>query len=183
MADIQTINIGNLVNDGTGDDLRTAFEKVNSNFTNLDAELTITASNIGSVGADVFKQKSGSDLQFRKLNSGRHIAIDEGQDTLSIRSTAPDAFVRIDTNSGIVQASSYENITLQGGVDIDVNAVGGVITVDNVIPVTKILTTYDFGPFNGDYTDTMQLVLQASNIDFGTLTYESDLLVDAGSLV
>ena len=37
MADIQTINIGNLVNDGTGDDLRTAFEKVNSNFTNLDA--------------------------------------------------------------------------------------------------------------------------------------------------
>lgn len=182
MADIQTINIGNLVNDGTGDDLRTAFEKVNSNFTNLDAELTITASNTGSVGVEVFKQKTGSNLEFRSLNSGRHIALTEGQDTITIASTAPDAFSRIDTNSGAVLASGYPNFTLQGGVDIDVNAVGNVITVNNVIPVTKILTTYDFGPISGNYTDTMQLVLQASNIDFGTLTYDSDLIVDAGSL-
>jgi hypothetical protein len=182
MANIQTINIGNLVNDGTGDDLRTAFEKVNSNFTDLNAELTITGLNVGSVGGAVFKQKAGSTLEFRNINSGRNIAVTEGEDTLIISSTAPDAFVRIDTNSGIVQASAYANITLQGGDDIDINAVGGVITVDNVIPVTKILTTYDFGPISGDYTDTMQLVLQASNIDFGTLTYESDLVVDAGSL-
>ena len=33
---IQTINIGQNVNDGTGDDLRTAFDKVNDNFTYLD---------------------------------------------------------------------------------------------------------------------------------------------------
>jgi hypothetical protein len=32
---IQTINIGNVVNDGLGDDLRTAFEKVNANFADL----------------------------------------------------------------------------------------------------------------------------------------------------
>jgi len=29
---IQTINIGQNANDGTGDDLRTAFDKVNDNF-------------------------------------------------------------------------------------------------------------------------------------------------------
>jgi len=183
MAEIQTINIGNLVNDGTGDDLRTAFEKVNLNFSNLDAELTITASNTGSVGAEVFKQKVGADLEFRNLNSGRNISLTQGEDTIIVASTAPDAFIRIDTNSGSVQASAYQQITLQGGTDIDVNAVGGVITVNNVIPVTKILTTFDFGVLNGDYTDTIQLVLQASNIDFGTLTYESDLVVDAGSLL
>ncbi len=32
---IQTINLGNVVNDGLGDDLRTAFQKVNANFTEL----------------------------------------------------------------------------------------------------------------------------------------------------
>ena len=31
---IQTINVGNLANDGTGDDLREAFIKVNQNFVN-----------------------------------------------------------------------------------------------------------------------------------------------------
>ena len=29
---LQTINVGNFANDGTGDDLRTAFIKVNQNF-------------------------------------------------------------------------------------------------------------------------------------------------------
>ena len=32
---IQTINLGNYANDGTGDDLRTAFEKINANFNEL----------------------------------------------------------------------------------------------------------------------------------------------------
>lgn len=32
---IQTINLGNYANDGTGDDLRTAFEKVNANLVEL----------------------------------------------------------------------------------------------------------------------------------------------------
>jgi hypothetical protein len=54
---IQTINIGNVVNDGLGDDLRTAFQKVNANFTDLSAQLTITATNVGAVGVGVFKEK------------------------------------------------------------------------------------------------------------------------------
>ena len=33
---IQTINIGTIANDGTGDDLREAFVKVNNNFAELD---------------------------------------------------------------------------------------------------------------------------------------------------
>ena len=39
---VQNINIGNQVNDGLGDDLRTAFEKVNANFISLGAELTFS---------------------------------------------------------------------------------------------------------------------------------------------
>ena len=33
---IQTINIGNIANDGTGDDIRVAFGKVSDNFEELD---------------------------------------------------------------------------------------------------------------------------------------------------
>ena len=51
---ISLINIGNIVNDGLGDDLRTAFQKVNTNFSTLETELTITATNQGANGVNDF---------------------------------------------------------------------------------------------------------------------------------
>jgi hypothetical protein len=42
---IQKVNIGSVVNDGTGDDLRTAFVKVNNNFDQLADTLTLVNSN------------------------------------------------------------------------------------------------------------------------------------------
>jgi hypothetical protein len=44
---IQTINLGTYANDGTGDDLRTAFEKVKANFIELYS--TVFGANVGSV--------------------------------------------------------------------------------------------------------------------------------------
>ena len=52
---IQTINIGTVANDGTGDDLREAFVKVNANFAELAArnpEAT-TGVNLGASGEGV----------------------------------------------------------------------------------------------------------------------------------
>lgn len=47
---IQTINIGGYANDGTGDDLRTAFQKVNSNFTALQNDVNVVnGENLGTV--------------------------------------------------------------------------------------------------------------------------------------
>ena len=66
---IQSINLGSYANDGTGDDLRTAFDKVNNNFAVLNAEAAIsTAVNLGS-GTGVFKDKSGVNLEFKTLTS------------------------------------------------------------------------------------------------------------------
>ena len=84
---IQTINIGNIVNDGLGDDLRTAFQKVNANFADLSTELTVSAQNLGSAGIGIFKQKTGSVLEFKRLQSGSGIALDEFEDSVAIRST------------------------------------------------------------------------------------------------
>ena len=180
---IQTINLGNQVNDGLGDDLRTAFQKVNANFSSLASELTITASNVGETGTGIFKQKTDANLEFKKLVSGTKMFIEDAPDSIIINSTAADAFTRIDTNSGSMFASTHQQITLQGGEDIDVTVLGSVITVNNVIPVTKILETYDFGPINGNFETTTQLAIAASNIDFGTVTLPGRLDLDCGTIV
>ena len=190
MATIQTINVGNLVNDGLGDDLRTAFLKVNTNFSNLNTGLTITASNSG-LGAGVFKQKTSNDLEFKSLVSGTKILIEESADVLTINTTQEDAFIRFDTDSGSMLASNHEQITLQGiaapgsetGVkDIEVTTSGSAVNFKTVIPVTEYLQTYDFGSINGVYANAIQLAMQTANIDFGTLTFTSDIDLDCGDL-
>ena len=190
MADLQTINVGNLVNDGLGDDLRTAFLKVNANFAELNAGLTITASNTG-LGAGIFKQKANNNLEFKSLVSGTKILINDSNDVLTINSTQEDAFIRFDTDSGSISASTYEQITLQGvaapgsetGIkDIEVTTSGSAVNFKTIIPVTEYLTTYDFGSINGTYANALQLALQAANIDFGTLTFTSDIDLDCGGL-
>lgn len=190
MADLQTINVGNLVNDGLGDDLRTAFLKVNANFSELNTGLTITASNSG-LGAGVFKQKLNNDLQFKSLVSGTKILIEESADLLTINTTQEDAFIRFDTDSGSMLASTHEQITLQGiaapgsetGLkDIEVTTSGSSVNFKTVIPVTEYLQTYDFGSINGVYQNAIQLAMQTANIDFGTLTFTSDIDLDCGDL-
>lgn len=191
MANIQTINIGNLVNDGLGDDLRTAFQKVNANFADLNAGLTITAQNMAGGDAGIFLDKVNNNLRFRSLVSGTKILIEQSSSSIRINSTQEDAFIRFDTDSGSILASTHEQITLQGlaaplsetGVkDIEVTASGSSVLFKTIIPVTEYLTTYDFGSINGIYANAIQLSLQASNIDFGTITFTSDLELDCGGL-
>jgi hypothetical protein len=181
---IQPILIGNLVNDGLGDDLRTAFQKVNANFSALDTALSITGSNIGSTGYGLFKQRTGATLEFKNLVSGRQIQLDDTPVSIVVNSTAPDAFTRIDTNAGYVVAnpSNAGHITIQGGKDIDVHSLGNVITVNTILPVTQILTTFDFGPIGANFATTEQLSLAFSNIEFGTITQPSLVSLDCGSL-
>ena len=189
---IQSINIGNVVNDGLGDDLRTAFQKVNANFSDLSAQLTITASNVGNAGVGVFKEKVGADLRFKKLVSGTKMLLNENVDTVTVNNTAPDAFIRIDTDAGVMLASTYQQITMAGTAapgsttsrkDIEVNAFGSVLSFKTMIPVTDILESYDFGSISGVYTNAMQVALQSANIDFGTVLLPGRIDIDCGSIL
>jgi hypothetical protein len=190
---IQTINIGNIVNDGLGDDLRTAFQKVNANFSALDAELTVSAENIGTAsdGVGLFKQRTGGTLEFKRLKEGRNIQIDEYDTYLEIKNTASDAFIRFDTDAGTVTAASYPAITLEGypapnsvsgQQDIEVTALGSSVRFKTVIPVTDILTTYDFGFINGTFNNAMQFAFTWSNIEFGDIENPSTVGLDCGSI-
>lgn len=189
---IQTINIGNQVNDGLGDDLRTAFQKVNANFTELESSLTVTASNLGDTGSSVFKQKTGANLEFRKLLSGTKMLLDETESSIIINSTVPDAFTQIATDFGTLNANQFQAITAQGTVasgsesqtkDIEVSVLGSSLRFATVIPVTEILTTFDFGFLSGGIENVAQLALAAANIDFGTIEYPSRLNLDLGGIL
>jgi hypothetical protein len=176
---IQPINIGNQVNDGLGVVVGTAFEKVNSNFSELAVSLTVTASNIGA-GTGVFKGKTGVDLQFKSLVAGTKMFIDELTNTIVINNQQPDGFARIDTDSGVVNASSHLNITLEGGDNINVSAVGSVITVDTNLDLNQIIAGFDFGVLGNNFQFSPQLALAAANVDFGTITNPGTINLDLG---
>jgi hypothetical protein len=198
---IQTINIGNLVNDGLGDDLRTAFEKVNGNFSELNSQLSITGFNVGN-GSKIFKEKAGNLLNFRSIVSGRNIFVEEYPDAIEIRSTAPNAFTEFFTDAGSILStdSNQGKITIEGAnapaaigpwantagsetKDIEVTTNGtSLVKIRNIIPVTDILTTFDFGPITGRATTAIQLLMAASNIDFGTIEFPGSLDLDGGKL-
>ncbi len=189
---IQTINIGNQVNDGLGDDLRTAFQKVNANFSSLDAELSITGKNIPETvnGEGIFKQKNGLNLEFKKLVAGNNkILLSSTTDTVVISNNSPDAFTKVITESGIASAvptgtnvSANTILTMQGGNNLTVTSSNNVITIDTDLPVTNILTNVDFGPLSNDYDSVVQFNLSASNIDFGSITIPSRISINFGTV-
>jgi hypothetical protein len=181
-----------VVNDGLGDDLRTAFQKVNANFSDLSTQLTITATNVNDTGVGVFKEKVGTELRFKKLVSGTKMLVTDTDTSIVLNNTAPDAFTRIDTDAGAMLASTHQEITIAGAAapgsttsikDIEVNAFGSTISIKTIIPVTDILTSYDFGAITGSFNNSMQALFAASNIDFGTITLPGRFDLDCGSIV
>ena len=189
---IQTINIGNVVNDGLGDDLRTAFQKVNSNFSTLAAETTVTGANVGTSGVGIYKDKVGAVLEFKKLVAGTKMQLVDATNGVEINNTAPDAFVRFDTDSGSMLASTHQQITLAGTIssgaitgrkDIEVTTSGSYVYFKNTIPVVDILTIYDFGPITGNFTNAAQMAMAAANIDFGTISQEGRIDLDCGGIL
>lgn len=126
---IQTINIGTNPNDGTGDDLRTAFDKVNDNFAELLAVggETNTASSLG-IGEAIFAQKTNQDLQFKSLrNNDGTIAISSDANTIYLDTTN-----LTDNDFGSVQVDNGDTITATSS-----SAVFGIKGGNTNISVTK----------------------------------------------
>jgi hypothetical protein len=82
-----TINLGSYANDGTGDDLRTAFTKVNSNFNDLYSQLSgLNGQNIGS-GTGIFSADTAGIMNFKTLTStGNTVTISSTSNTVNLES-------------------------------------------------------------------------------------------------
>jgi hypothetical protein len=130
---IQTINIGNYANDGLGDDLRTAFEKVNANFDLLNTTDTTAAANVGT-GTGVFAQKSGTSLQFKSLIGGSNITLSSNGTSVTINGsgnlsseTSPSLGGNLNMNGNNIIGGGNIEATIYG---IDIRTMSATSGVD-----------------------------------------------------
>jgi len=125
---IQTINIGNIANDGTGDDLRAAFVKVNSNFTEIDQRIPAQAdgTNLGS-GEGIFYVKEGNALQFKSLVEGTNISLTSTANEITINSAAINS-IQFDANVGSFTLTAAGGLNFIGGQNIDTTITSNDVT-------------------------------------------------------
>ena len=196
---IQDINIGTLANDGTGDDLREAFIKVNQNFEDLDlrAPESTTASNLGNVGEGVFYQKAGAELQFKKLVSGANITLTSSTNGITVNALGGLQQLSVVSDSGSKQLADGDTLNIFGGTGASTTLSGNVLTVNtttelstdttpvlggnldangnNLINGGTITSSTFNGAFNGNLTglvhgiDIRLMAPNTAGFNFGTL--------------
>lgn len=165
---IQTINIGNLVNDGLGDDLRTAFVKVNSNFNALNNELAVTGKNIGDSGVNVFKQKTLYELELRKISGSSNVTVTEVNDVIQISSPLQNLFSTVAVSNGSVVASSAtDTLTLTGGNNITITRSGSTINFEADLIDTQLQNDLDLNSYS---------IIGAGNINISGLITATNYL-------
>ena len=173
---ITRINVGNIANDGTGDDLRQAFVKVNNNFDELDARVVPqnNAENLGT-GTGVFYTKENNTLQFRSLLAGDNISLSADGTSITITNNG-NISIRTDGNT-LSLSGAGRSFGINGGQNIDTSLSGSNI---NVALNTTDLIFQDKNPvlgaalnansFNINNIDTLNAVtVNATNIN-GALT-------------
>ena len=131
---IQIINVGRIANDGTGDDLREAFIKINNNFQELDLrdDEQTSAINLGADGEEVFSNKVNYELQFKRLKAGSDVTLlsDEQSITINANGGLKTLTVSADTNSVVL--SETDTLAINGGTDIQTSVSGNTLTIDYV---------------------------------------------------
>lgn len=166
---LQTINLGNVANDGTGDDLREAFQKVIFNFAELDARTpeATTAVNLGT-GEGVFASRNNAELQFKSLVGGSNATLTSDTDSITIDVDAGVTQFIIAGDSGSLTVTEDATVTIEGGNLISTERDGNSIRINSNA----------LGSLSDDPNPTLSAGLNAAgynlasvgNIDAGTVS-------------
>lgn len=181
---IQNINIGNIANDGTGDDLREAFRKVNENFDELDLRQpeATTAAGIGT-GVAVFAGKVGDQLTFKNLTAGTgmSVAAVAGND---IQISTDLQGMLVVTDGGSMNVDDGETLRIIGGAGITTNLVGNTLTItDTSSQGSEVFSTQlEFGDIVPNIQSHAQYMQLAFDVDYGTITSSGLYSSDMGTL-
>ena len=115
----QNLNLGTNANDGNGDDLRSAMQKVEANFTELYTDVTTlltgTAANsqISFSGNKMFANVSNADLELQPAGSGQVIIGDISIKENEIKTTRSNDNLQITANgTGEVQITSGADVVI-----------------------------------------------------------------------
>lgn len=166
----QLINIGTTANDGTGDNLRTAFDKINENFT----EVFTNAQTAIEVSADTTPQLGGN----LDVNGKSIVSTSNGNININPNGTG---YVLLD-NLRINDRTLSSNVTntqlvLRGNGTQGVNILNTVIntgTVDNVIigSTTAAAGTFTDASVTGNLAVTGNVAVTANTALTGNLTVD-----------
>ena len=141
---IQTVNLGTYANDGTGDDLRSAFEKVIGNFDYLDIVKIEDGENLGLTQPNthgVYAGVDGVTLQFKSIKQGDNVTITSNGSTITIRPKDSINAVEEDPNPKL-------------GGDLNTNGYN-IFSEDlplEIYSLNNTLSLYSYDVPTGDYT-------------------------------
>lgn len=129
---VQLVNIGRIANDGTGDDLREAFIKINQSLEDLDLRIDDKTEglNLGS-GAGVFKQRTGYNLEYKTLTGSNDVVITDNQTELAF-TIDPNFGARpvvADTGTATIPARGTLRINGSGGITTTADNASGTVTI------------------------------------------------------
>ena len=122
---IEKVFIGNIANDGTGDDLRVAFDKVNRGFEVIENQIIKkTGENLGDSGEPIFAGEQDNKLEFRRLVAGKNINFGGNNNSLVINSEGSITSLMFITDTGSLVIDGSKPIYIQGkdgsgGIDVD----------------------------------------------------------------
>jgi hypothetical protein len=159
------INLGTYANDGTGDDLRTAFTKVNNNFAALQLNV-VNAVSIG-VGQSLINSISpvgaGQQINFKSIAQGNNIIINNDGTTITVATVDsinalvedPSPYLGNTLNLNSHNITGSGNIEINGSVDItggSGNFIGNVLIGTGTSTFNNITSV---GMINGDVIGTL----------------------------
>ena len=136
----QTINIGSVANDGTGDPLRTAFDKVNDNFTELYAD---DAGDVNSV------------------NAGTGISVNQTTGAVTVTNSAPDQTVSLADGGDIAVSGTYPSFTLTNSAPNATHT--GEVTGATALTIADDVISY--AKLGAEFTTSAAL---STDVDFST---------------
>ena len=172
----QNINIGTNANDGTGDDLRSAMQKINTNFTELYAEtavdsgITISGNTISSNRSDddiVFEPSGAGAVRFPAvtINDNAITGTRSNEDlTISASGTGNLILGALRVNGTTVSSDDSTKITLAESVDITGTLNVSTLEINNISSADSSAIQINDGVNISGTTNTATLFVNDDNI-------------------
>ena len=150
----QTINIGTTANDGTGDPLRTAFDKVNDNFNELYTDDTNDVSSI--VATAPIARNNATGIVTISLNDGRIVTDKIADDAVTADKLANSINTEIAANTAkVTNATHTGDVTGSAALTIAADAVTTAKVLNDNITHDKLEARYTAGVTISTLTGTV----------------------------
>lgn len=191
---LQTINVGLLANDGTGDDLREAFIKINQNFDDLDLRTESTTAQNAAVGAGfgTYKEQVGSILYFRDIApdplfpGSIGVRVSDDGNTLYLQSA--NATLRFTDGTNTLTSSVEQVVTFTGteGASVSVDDFTRTVTIDSQLERETMphlggpLNARNFDIYNLHNLNTILVskLEEAFSFNFGDISMLRENIID-----